>query len=246
MAAEVEQGVKLTDFLGKEYGPGDTVVYGAMSGRSVNVVLGRVLDIYRVYTDTETFRWKRLGDDAPVPRTTDYLGADTGEVRTAIRVKVQPIRAARWKQHHGRTRYIDTRTGKGIDPDRGKKLPHILKLAHYVYADGTEFPYEAESLKWQQRHANAYGSIGRETFDRHFRKTYKVNYEEPGQPPRFPMHESEASKIQLWYVSRIYQPWVQKVDNGPEPVTLEITDNIVKWEGELPDEVPDEVPGLQD
>jgi hypothetical protein len=231
--------VKLTDFLGKEYGPGDLVIYGAMSGRSVNVVVGRVVDIYEVYRDPDKYKWVRVPDSGEVP--VKRYGKDAGQPEdTYLRVKVQPIRGARWKQHHGRTRYIDTRTGKGIDPDRGKGFPHILKSSHFVFADGAEYDYEGEKAAWE---ANRVGQWREHSdFDRQFRKRFHINYGEVGQH-RFPLTHDVEDKLQLWWVSRTYQPWVQKINNGPEPVTLDITDNIVKWEGELPDaEVPVPLP----
>lgn len=249
----------LTDFLGKEYGPGDLVLYAAMSGRCPNIVIGRVEDIYEVYRDDHC-KWKRLaeGELPPFKKKYSWFDADgnmvdkrpesggerrayTTEEReeTFTRVKIQPLRGARWKQHHGRKRYIDTRSGKGINPDAPSGV-HVLKDSHFVYADGTEFDWEAEKAKWEARNV---GQWRRKTFDIYFRKRYHINYEKPGSPPRFPLHESEAAKEQLWYVSRTYQPWVKRVDEGPAPVTLEITDNIVKWEGELPDaDVPVQVP----
>ena len=85
----------LTDFLGKEYGPGDLVIYGAMSGRSVNVCLARVIDIYRVwfncYDEGDRYGWERIS----YPLNESLLAGR----RIATRVKVQPIRAARWTQH---------------------------------------------------------------------------------------------------------------------------------------------------
>jgi hypothetical protein len=233
----------LTDFLGNYYGPGDLVIYGAMSGRSVNIVIGRVIDIWRVWHNSyyvgERYGWERLSDGEPVPHHYRHDGTDLGECDTGLRVKVQPIRAARWKQHRGRKRYIDTRTGKGINPDMGKGLPHVLKESHYVFADGREFDYAGARATWEARQL---GRVYRESsFDyQYFRKYYHVNYGKPGEPPKFPLHEDEAAKEQLWWVSRQYQPWVQE-KHAVEPVTLEITDNIVKWEGELPGEVPDEV-----
>src|SRR6185312_16378973 len=219
--------MELTDFLGKQYGPGDLVIYGAMSGRSVNVVVGRVLDVYRVYWSNTKWGWVKLAEGEEPPPPPEYADKP---LSTHVKVRVQPLRAARWKQHHGRKRYIDTRSGKGINPDApsGK---HILKPPHFVYADGREYDYKAEQAKWQ---LSALGRASRNTFDGYFRRTHHVNYGEPGVPSKYPLHESDAAKTQLWYVSRIYQPWVQEVSNGPEPVTLDITDNIVKWEGELP------------
>jgi hypothetical protein len=120
-------------------------------------------------------------------------------------------------------------------------LPHVLKESHFVFADGVEYDYEGEKAAWEANRVGQWREHG--NFDIRFRMRFHINYGEPGSEPRFPLHESEAAKPQLWWVSRSYQPWVQKVDNGPEPVTLEITDNIVKWEGELPDaEVPVPLP----
>lgn len=70
-----------TDWLGQEVAVGDTIVYAAMSGRSVTMVLAKVVSFN-----------------------------ESGSIT------VQPLQSSRWKQHYGRTRYIDTRTGKGIDP----------------------------------------------------------------------------------------------------------------------------------
>ena len=103
--------------------------------------------------------------------------------------------------------------------------------------DGTEFDVMEHKEQYGRLPSRRIG----DSWSLHFRKTYHVNYGEPGTF-RWPLDERTKAMVQLWYVSRTYQPWVQEVSNGPEPVTLEITDNIVKWEGELPGEIPDEVP----
>jgi hypothetical protein len=96
--------MRLTDFLGKEYGPGDLVVYGAQSGRSVNIVAARVIDIWRVWFNAyyvgDRYGWERLADDEPVPHHFRHDGTDLGECDSGVRVKVLPIRGARWKQHY--------------------------------------------------------------------------------------------------------------------------------------------------
>lgn len=84
----------MEDFLGRTFGPGDTVVYPAQSGRSVNMVKARVISINPSGT-----------------------------------VTVQPLMSARWEQHSGQTRYVDGRTGKGIDPNRGTR--HVETAGHY-------------------------------------------------------------------------------------------------------------------
>jgi hypothetical protein len=209
------------DFLGHEYGPGDLVIYGAMSGRSVNMVIGRVVEIYASYRSNDTYKMVRLKDGELPPfkskhgwfdaegnrleqRPEDLSGCEWREYQTdereetVTKVKIQPVRAARWTQHHGHDYYVDTRSGKRIDPWRGTK--HI--------AGGG---YEIDTRTGEPVPENNNQLAGRPGF---------VSWE----------HRK--------YVSVEFQPWVEKRNDGPKPVTIEITDNIVKWEGELPAEVP--------
>lgn len=108
-----------TDWLGQEYGPDDLVLYAAMSGRSCNMVLGRVV---------------RFG-----PRS----------------VTVAPVKGAR-RQHGGRTRYIDTRTGKGIDPWAASRK-HIKRESGRENTETGEFisydDLHALSLPWREEEA---------------------------------------------------------------------------------------------
>lgn len=101
-----DEQVKL-DFLGQKYGVGDTIVYAGTSGRSVQMVLGRVVKFN-----------------------------PTGSV------KVQPIdQASRWKQHHGSSHFIDSRTGKRIDPYR-EDGGHIKVPSFYRHEEtGEELSY---------------------------------------------------------------------------------------------------------
>lgn len=235
--------MKLTDFLDKEYGPGDLVLYAAMSGRCPNMIIGRVTDIYRVYRDPDEFGWVRLDEDAPVPTKTNWK-KETSECDTSLRVKIQPLRGARWEQHHDKTYYTDTRSGKRINPDApsGK---HILKDSHYVRAGGTEFDWEAEKAAYDRGQQPGWGYRTHYSFDHEFRKRFHVNHQPLGVVSQH-VTGDERCKTQLWYVSRTYQPWVEEHTEGPKPVTIEITGNIVKWEGELPDaDVPVPVPGVQ-
>jgi hypothetical protein len=228
----MEEGV-VRDFLGQEYGPGDLVIYGAHSGRSINMVVGRVVDVIEKYYDINRFKWVPVPPDGVVPKK--YRGKDS-DIKTSV--VIQPLRASRWEQHRERTYYTDRRSGKRINPDAPSGR-HVLKESHYVYADGTEFDYAAETVKWEQRHNNVYGRINRDPFEYYFRKTYHVSYGEPGSPPRFPLSETEAAKTQLWWVRRTYQPWVVEHAEEPKAVSIDITDNIVKWNGELPDDAGD-------
>lgn len=222
--------MRLTDFLGREFGVGDHVIYAGTSDRSANIVYGTVADIYEVYYSHTTWKWERVPDSG-VPD-------DSSSEDPQTRVKVMPLRGARWKQTRGRTFYVDTRNGKRIDPDApsGK---HILKPSHYVYGDGTELDLEAERTKmladiesrslpgsWRRRqeyednedgldrwlghhyHVHIGGTIG-------FREAYRFG------------PKDKLNLTPIWWVSRTYQPWVQE-GNEQKPVTLTSIENIVR------------------
>lgn len=95
----------LTDFMGKQYGPGDTVVYSVTSGRCANLVVATVLDIrmvwFNCYAVGDRYGWETVPEDSKGV-------ADLGSIpelvhdrppQTGYRVKVLPIRGARWRQH---------------------------------------------------------------------------------------------------------------------------------------------------
>ncbi len=112
----------ITDWLGNEYGPGDRVLYAAGSGRSITMVLGEVIDAYRVYRDQDTSTWKRLdeGENPPLRRVwsrdlKELVDSDK-PVDSEHRVRVRPLGSSRWEQHSFKRYYVDTRTGKRMDP----------------------------------------------------------------------------------------------------------------------------------
>lgn len=159
----------MKDWLGKEYTVGDTVIYAAGSGRSITMVVARVLK----FTEKEH----------------PYKDG------TTTHVQVLPIRSSRWKQHGGHTKYIDTRTGKGIDPWAGK-AKHMLVPGHEIDTrTGQKIPEDNKPYN---------GGVPYE-----YRK----------------------------YVYTVWQPWVKTVKEGVKPVTLTVTENITKWEGEIPDDI---------
>lgn len=215
--------MKLTDFLGREYGEGDLVIYGAHSGRSINMVIGCVEKIVQKYYDRDKYKWM---PGAP--------GAVMGEEeKTKISVVIQPLRSSRWNQHHDKRYYVDTRNGKRIDPDApsGK---HILKPSHYAFADGTEFDYEGEAAKHAETVKNRAWGQSDYDYDYYFRRQFHVLHEPLGQPPKYELTAHQAARETLWWVSRTYQPWVEERTEGPGTVSIDITENIVKWEGALP------------
>lgn len=224
--------MKLTDFLGQEYGPGDLVIYGAHSGRSINMVIGRVVDIMQKYYSPDTWKWTRVTYPVDEMLAEKMKGRD---IKTSV--VIQPLRASRWEQHHNRTYYTDSRTGKRINPDAPSGV-HVLKESHFVYADGTEYPYDEAKRIYDEREQGyrQFGGHRGYTFEEEFRKQTHVNYGEVGKPPRYPLGEREAARLQLWWVRRTYQPWVVEHTEEPKAVSIDITDNIVKWGGELPGE----------
>lgn len=120
------------------------------------------------------------------------------------KVVVEPVRSSRWKQHYGRTRYIDTRTGKGIDPDLRRKdgtEPHIETDAHMRDKLTKEvIPYAQET------------------------KYLEAKY---GYDKRYHRYEY------LEYVPVVYKDYVQEV-KVPSKAVLTVTANIVKWDTEVP------------
>jgi hypothetical protein len=158
----------MKDWLGNDFGPGDTVLYAAQSGRSVTMVLATVVSINELY-EIEYCKWHRIESDTIVP-------ADA-ERRTTV--TVQPLKSSRWEQHYGRTRYIDTRTGKGINP----------WLDKHVASGG----YRRNKL------------TGERVSDKDY--SYSGEYE---------------------YVPTVFKDYVKEIHEGPKPVTLTVTDNIVR------------------
>jgi hypothetical protein len=127
----------MQDWLGNEYGPGDLVVYAALSGRSITMVLGRVVDVYKVYRDPDKYEWARLaeGEEPPFHRkwnhdTKSYDRTDE-RIESELRVKILPLKSSRWQQHGGNKHYEDSRTGKTIDVYRSNDK-HVVKWGYNI------------------------------------------------------------------------------------------------------------------
>lgn len=186
--------MRLTDWRGNEYGPGDRVIYAAMSGRCVTMVEADVIEIWRVYRN-EDWEWERLPVESLVP-----------DDKTELRVALQPVNSSRWKQHSGRTRYIDSRTGKGIDPFRGRK--HIKDGTGINVCDRTGTALDDENCAPCCTGPLRYGK------DRHWHSRYPVH---PGDP-------------KLAWIDTEFQPWVEKKHEATKRVTLTVTENITLLE----------------
>jgi hypothetical protein len=161
----------MKDWLGNDFGPGDTVLYAAQSGRSVTMILATVVSINELIFDEGSYGFVRI-DKAP-----DSAIANNAERRTTV--TVQPLKSSRWKQHVGRDRYIDTRTGKGINP----------WLAKHCASGG----YRRNKLTGERVSDNDY--------------SYTAEYE---------------------YVPTVFKDYVMEIHEGPKPVTLTVTENIVR------------------
>lgn len=197
----------MKDWLGNEYGPGDQVIYAAMSGRSVTMVLAEVQSIYKVYRDEETYEWVHVSVDDPVPfkrkwnRETRQETLTTEPVDTELRVSLQPLKSSRWEQHYGKTRYIDTRSGKGID--------HLVvdkKTGLYRHLTGGYFENKETGEKVHEYYYHDHPAF------RHYLRW------DPKTVPDGWVHVESALK-----------PYVKKIKEGPGPVTISVTENIVKW-----------------
>jgi hypothetical protein len=178
----MEYLVKLTDWLGNEYGAGDLVIYGASGGRSITMIQGKILDIWQVYRSKD-FKWVRLpeGEDPP-----DYVKPGDYDHGLELRVRVQPLNSSRWEHNRPRRYYIDNRNGKHIEPWMSDK--HIKSPAYYTDI-----------------------RTGMRCDDRRH-----MSYE-------------ERNKF-LKYVDVVFQDYVEEViEDAPRPVTLSVTENIVRW-----------------
>jgi hypothetical protein len=110
------------DWLGNDLAVGDRVLYPAGSGRSITMVIGEITG-FGEFTEPQ---WR-------------------SEDKVLTTIKVQPLKASRWKQHHGTDFYVDTRTGKRIDPYRQAKdgsFPHIAVPGYYLDADGARHEHQ--------------------------------------------------------------------------------------------------------
>lgn len=225
------RGAGLQDFLGNEYGPGDLVMYAAMSGRCANMIIGRVEAIVRSFKDPDTYRWKALkdGEEAPFARRYGWLDANgefqcTGRdieakdarerglkwdeyvtdelVETKVTVRIMPLKGARWDQHRGTDYYIDTRSGAKIDPYRNSSC-----WASGGYYIDTRTGQRIEDQRYLTSWSAAY-------VDWQYRK----------------------------HIPIVFHPWVERRNTGVKAVSLSVTDNIVRWLGELPPEVETALP----
>jgi len=88
----------MKDWLGNDYDVGDKVIYATMYGHLVNMVLAEVVGIFK----------------GPKYGYAGYTHRELTEDDKEIKVKLQPLKSSRWKQHYGRKVFTDIRTGERI------------------------------------------------------------------------------------------------------------------------------------
>lgn len=149
--------MKLTDWLGYSYGPGDTVIYPVMSGRCVEMQMAEVVDIWTVYMCPEDYKWKRLEEGAEVPTKTFYVWDRSGDepvrhideikpVETQLRVRLQPVDKG--------SRNFGTRTDSQtfwVDPE-GNDISYEDMIANLEAEHGPQF--EGDRLYGARWHIN--------------------------------------------------------------------------------------------
>lgn len=196
----------MRDFLGNEYGAGDLVLYAAASGRSITMILGRVVSVSerqeRSYEELEEGKWGYVKKP--------LLDKDGNQMYS---VRIQPLNSSRWEHHDQRPYYVDSRTGEKIDRDK-----HVREWGHYTLdSTGEVLPSEAD-------HYYTYVKT---------RRTYYREDEFDMVPEKNPAYIERHLRT---YHRTVYNDYVEERHEGAKPVTITVTENIIKWTGELPGE----------
>ncbi len=141
-------------------------------------------------------------------RSITMIIGEVVEIKVNGNVRIQPLKSSRWKQHSARTHSIDTRTGKRIDKYHDR---NILSGGHYA-ENGTNIKVEYDP-----------GNPGGRYFGANTGRKYGYYTEDGRRLEHDDMH----------YVPTVHQPWVKEVrEDAPRPVTISVTANITKWNGE--------------
>lgn len=122
-------------------------------------------------------------------------------------------------QRSGETKWIDSRTGKGINPI-ARSGKHIETPAHWKFKPtGESVPMsdvEGDYYKTIRDHQESRGIVIRTEPLHGYRWTRST-----------PHHNSEDLQENYEYVPSTYKDYVKKVEVGPRPVTLQRTNNII-------------------
>lgn len=200
------------DFLGNEIEEGTYIVYASGSGHSKNVSLGQILKITPLEWEPHDTQEKMYGDRSRVKS-----------------VQVQPVKSSRWQQHHQRTKYIDTRTGKGVDlwlekdgvlvHQYGKPQKHRESGEGYTHGEVKEFMAEINKpwAEWREKH-RGWG--------------YVSNH---GVTPQAPKYHSDYDYFE--YVGYTHQPWIRVEKQPIKPVTLTVVANVIRVDWREEDEL---------
>jgi len=134
--------MRLTDWLGNEYGPGDTVIYPVGASRSIEMQMAEIVDIWTVYMCPDSYKWKRLEEGAEVPTKTLYkwdrykeerVVDEIKPVETQLRVRLQPLGKGS-RDFHTRT---DSKT-IWVDPE-GNDITYSEAIARLEAEHGPQY-----------------------------------------------------------------------------------------------------------
>lgn len=193
----------MRDFLGNEYGPGDLVIYAAASGRSITMVIGRVV---KVNERTEIDYSRPIGGGKKGYHKSPVTDREGNQL---VSVTVQPLNSSRWRQHDQRIYYADKRTGKKVD-----RYKHVREQAYNTLnSTGERLPDSCSVWTLYKSEDTGHGYATS--------RSYK---------------NSDYVDSQLrTYHPVVFEDYVEERREGPKPVNITVTENIVKWDGELPD-----------
>lgn len=151
--------MRLTDWLGNEYGPGDTVIYPVMSGRSIEMQQATVIDIWTVYQCPKDYKWKRLDEGAEVPYKLKHTLVDGEWNYVEFDEKARLERRVRLQPNGKGSRNFHTRTDEKtvyVDPD-GNDISYEEMLRRLEPEHGPQY---SRSGEWNWTRNWDYGDFG--------------------------------------------------------------------------------------
>lgn len=149
----------------------------------------------------------------------EYTDAGTKSIKSPLldkagdpvySVRIQPMNSSRWEHHDQRTYYVDSRTGEKIDRNE-----HVKSWGHYTL-DSTGEVVPSDACEYMR-----------------YVKTRQTGWLEDMVPEKNPAYIEPHLRT---YHRTVYNDYVEERHEGAKPVTITVTENIVKWSGELPGE----------
>lgn len=132
--------------------------------------------------------------------------------KTRTVVTVQPVADSRWDQHGRERHYIDSRTGEEIKDFWLHDSEHIESGGYYQY--DTEPTQDKRSYRWRKPDGEL---------------------EQPGEV-HWPMSRAELKHESGKWVPVVWKDYVTIRHDRPRKVHLYITQNIIRFDGEVQDD----------